>query len=114
MNQVLKQLVKDNEVGFADIFEAYAALCVDNIRDITEDMIRDEGVAVIDAAEGLSTEALTAHAVDWGQSVVWEMMSDELPVCYGMKENETFMDFVIRAYIEKHVKDTKSFQIKLS
>ena len=114
MNQALKQLVKDNEVGFADIFEAYAALCVDNIRDIAEDMIRDEGVAVIDATVGLSTEALTAQAVEWGQVVVGEMMSDDLPACYTMKENETFMDFVIRAHIEKYVKDTKSFQLKLS
>lgn len=115
MNNDLKQLVRENAVGYNDLFKALAMLCVDDIRDITEDMLGDIGAKEYIGQTGdLSVEHLTEVAIDFGQITVPEMMADEIPADFVRKDKETWIDFVIRYYVTKHVKDNMSFQLKLS
>lgn len=113
MNSTLSDMINRGAVGFEDIFEAYAELCIRTVRDVTEDMILDEGVAELVKHGGdLSVEGLTAQAVDWALVVTPEMVGD---VVVGVKkDNESWLEFVLRSAVEKRVKDTKAFQIKLS
>src|SRR5512139_3932782 len=115
MNQNLKEMVKRGEVGFDDVFEAYAMLCISQVRDITEDMILDEGVnSLVSQGTDLSTQGLIDHATDWALVHVPEMTGDCIDTEYVKQDDESWLQFVIRVAVLKVAKDNKSFQIKLS
>lgn len=115
MNANLKILINQNEIGFEDIFEAYAQLCIDSVRDITQDMILDEGIAgLINQGTDLSVEGLTGQAVDWALVCAPERLGDDTDDSIVKKDNESWLEYVIRAAIIKRVVDTKAFQIKFS
>lgn len=111
----LKELVdneKHGKLGFEDVFELYAVLCVNQITGMVNDMIADEGIKEL-ILNGMSftVEGLTEQAVDWGHVVIPEMLSD---VIEGPKKaNESWLEYIIRRKIEEHVKETNSFQIKM-
>lgn len=113
MNRTLQTMIDEGSIGFEDIFEAYAQLCINNVRDINQDMIHDEGVAVlVNQGMDLSVEGLTTQAIDWALVCTPEMIGD---IVEGEpKLNESWLQFVLRAYVEKRVKDTKAFNIKFS
>lgn len=106
MNTVLATLIQQRKVDFDDIFEAYAELCIQQTRDITEDMILDAEALV------LTTEALTARAVDWALTHIPEMIADVTDKV--KKDDETFLEFIVRAAVIKRVDDTNAFRVKLS
>jgi hypothetical protein len=114
MNRDLKDLIDTGAVGFEDIFEAYAQICINHVRTITEDMILDEGITVVSEATDLTTEGLTAQAVDWATIVVPEMVGDDVDPTVVKKEDESWLEFVLRTAVEKRVKKTKAFQVKFS
>ena len=113
MNSTLSDMVNRGDVGFDDILEAYAELCIRQVRDITEDMILDEGVMEL-AKHGtdLSVEGLTAQAVDWALVVTPEMLADVTDEV--KKENESYLEFILRVAVETRVKKTNALHIKLS
>lgn len=113
MNSTLNDMISRGDVGFDDILEAYAELCIRTVRDVTEDMILDEGVAeLVEHGADFSVEGLTAQAVDWALVVTPEMLADVTDDV--KKENESYLEFILRVAVEKRVAATKSFQIKLS
>jgi hypothetical protein len=115
MNHQLQNLIDNNVIGFSDVFEAYAQLCINTVRDITQDMILDEGAPVlIQHGTDISPSGLTGQAVDWALVVVPEMMHDDVDSSYEKKETESYLEFVIRVAVESRVKETKAFQIKFS
>lgn len=112
LNPHLKELIDNQKLGFEDVFELYAALCVDHIRDVTNDIIADEGIEEYVKHRGAVTvDSLTEETVDWAHVVVPEMLAD---IMEGpKKDNETWLEYVIRRKIEQHVFEAKSFQIKV-
>ena len=115
MNANLKILIANNDIGFTDVLEAYAQLCIDNIRDITQDMILDEGVAcLIDQGMDLSVEGLTGQATDWALVCAPEMVGDNMDDTVAKKEDVSWLEYVIRASVIKRVKETGAFQVKFS
>ena len=113
MDSALQGMISRGDIGFDDILEAYAELCIRTVRDTTEDMILDEGVAgLVKHGTDLSVEGLTAQAVDWALVVTPEMLADVTDEV--KKDNESFLEFIVRTAVEKRVADTKAFQIKLS
>lgn len=112
LNPHLKELVDNGEIGFEDVFELYAVLCVYHVTDIVNDMIADEGITeLIQNGMSLTVEDLTEQAVDWGHVMVPEMLAD---VTEGPnKPAESWLQYTIRRKIEQHVEEVKSFQIKV-
>lgn len=108
MHVSLAQLIKQNEIGFDDIFEAYAELCIQQVRDVTEDMILDEGTKELD----LTIEGLTAHAVDWALVIVPERLGDVTDEV--KKEDETWLEYIVRVAVEQRIAKTKALRMKLS
>lgn len=115
MNANLKILIANNDIGFTDVLEAYAQLCIDNIRDITQDMILDEGAAgLINQGIDLSVEGLTGQAIDWALVCAPEMVGDNMDDTVAKKEDVSWLEYVIRASVIKRVKETGAFQVKFS
>lgn len=115
MNPTLKDMIDRGAVGFDDVFEAYAMLCIQQVRDITEDMILDEGVNdLVNQGTDLTTKGLVEHAVDWALVTVPEMTGDNVDPAYVKKDSETWLQFVIRAAVLDYAKKNKSLQFKLS
>lgn len=113
MNSTLSDMVNRGVVGFDDILEAYAEMCIRTVRDVTEDMILDEGVTeLVKHGADFSVEGLTAQAVDWALVVTPEMLADVTDEV--KKDNESYLEFIVRVAVEKRAKDTKAFQVKLS
>jgi hypothetical protein len=115
MNADLQLMIKRNEIGFEDVLEAYAQLCIDNIRDINEDIIHEEGVAeLVTQGIDLSVDGLTAQAVEWAHVSAPEMLSDIIDPAIVKLTTETPLEYVIRAMVQERVRTTKAFEIKFS
>ena len=115
MNANLKILIANNDIGFTDVLEAYAQLCIDNVRDITQDMILDEGVAcLIDQGMDLSVEGLTGQATDWALVCAPEMVGDNMDDTVEKKDSESWLEYIVRAAVIERVRETTAFQIKFS
>ena len=115
MDAGLKHKIDNGEIGFEDIFEAYAQLCINSVRDITQDMILDEGVAkLLENDIDLTTTGLTQQAVDWARYIAPEMLGDVIPDDLVKLGTESWFEYVARAFVVKRVKETKAFQIKFS
>lgn len=119
LNHALQELVDNQKVGFEDVFELYAALCVDHVRAMTNELIADEGIErVLSNLSGasrvyaLTVAGLTAEAVNWAQDTIPEMIGDS--DTYMKMETESFLEYTIRRKIEMRVEETNAFQIKLS
>lgn len=112
LNPHLKELVDNGEIGFEDVFELYAVLCVNHVTDTVNDMIADEGIdELVKGGMSFTAEAMTGDAIDWGHYVVPQMLADmtEDP----KKPTESLLQYTIRRKIEQHVEEVKSFQIKV-
>lgn len=112
LNPHLKELVDNGEIGFEDVFELYAVLCVNQVTDTVNDMIADEGIdELVKSGMSFTAEGMTDQAIDWGHDVVPEMLAD---VTEGPKKPaESWLQYMIRRKIEEHVEEVKSFQIKV-
>lgn len=106
MNTSLHSLIKQGQIGFDDILAAYAEMCIQQVRDITEDMVID------DPSVDLSTEHLTRQAVDWALTIAPEMLADVTDE--EKRDNESFLEFIIRNAVEQQVKNTHALRVKLS
>lgn len=115
MNSDLKRLIDRNEVGFEDVLEAYAELCITNVRDITQDMIHDEGVAdLIKHGADLSVDGMTTQSVEWALVNAPEMIGDNIDPAIVKLDTESWLQYVIRAKVLERVRETKAFEIKFS
>lgn len=116
MSPALLDLYKRNEIGFEDVFELYAQMCIDHTREMTQDNIDDEGLEDYIKQVGAPTVSrLTAEAVDWADEGATSMLGDILQTAEcKKKEDESWLQFCIRASIEKRVQATDAFKLKLS
>lgn len=116
MIPALLNLHQRNEISFEDVFELYAQMCIDHVREMTQDNIADEGLESYIKHVGPPTQAaLTKEAVDWAWEGASSMVGDILQSEDCKKtEYESWLQFCIRASIEKRVKSTEAFQLKLS
>lgn len=114
LNTELQELVDNDKIGFADVFELYAVMCVNHTRDMMNTVIDDEGIDATMANIGsLSVSNLTSEAVNTGRSMVPEMLGDDIPLGYEKGVTESWINFVIRCTIEMHVSESNSFQVKV-
>lgn len=113
MNGSLKNLIVNGEIGYEDLFEALADMVIQETRSVVTDIIADVGIVEYTKRSGdLSVKDLTEQAVDWALVFVPEMLFD---VMEGEKNpTESYLEFVIRATIEKRVKRLGAFKIKVT
>lgn len=112
LNPHLQELVDNDKLGFEDVFELYAVLAVNHIRDVTNDLIEDLGIqAYLKTDSAITPDELTTKVVDWCHNTIPEMTGDGLT---GDKDpDESWLQFVIRRKVELHVQESESFQIKV-
>lgn len=112
LNHHLQELVDNEKIGFEDVFELYATLCIEHVREMTNDIIDDEGIEELTkSGMSLTTESLTEQAVEWAHDVVPEMLAD---IVEGpRKSGESWLQYIIRRKIEQRVEEVKAFKIKI-
>ena len=77
-----------------------------SVVEMTSDMIHDEDFV---KDNGMPTKAgLTDHIGDWINSVIPEMLNDELPDEYVKNQDENGMMFIFRALLTEMIKQNPS------
>ena len=111
LNPYMKELVENAKLSFEDVFELYAALCVEHVREMTNDIIADDGIDEYVKHSSLSAEALTKQAVDWAVEIIPDMVADDLEGT--IRPEESLLAYIIRRKVEMHVAETKAFRVKV-
>lgn len=115
MSPALLDLYQRNQISWDDVFELYAQMCIDQTRDMTQNILEDAGLdSYIKQVGEPTVVSLTAAAVDWANNGAPDMVGDMMMSYNTKTSDETWLQFCIRASIEKRVKETGAFKLKLS